>query len=387
MNNFTFHNPTKIIFGKDTHKAVGSEVAKHAKKILLHYGSGSIKKTGLYDEIVASLNEAGVEFIELGGVKPNPRVSLVREGIDLCRNENVEMILAVGGGSAIDSAKAIGIGVKADHDVWDFYTGKAQVKESLPVATVLTIAAAGSESSNGSVITNEEGWYKRSCGGDCMYPIFSILNPELTFTLPEEQTIAGIADIMAHIMERYFTQTKNTDLSDRMCEAALRTVIENAKIVIRNPEDYDARAEIMWGGTIAHNNLLGMGRSDDWASHGIEHELSAMYDIAHGDGLAIIFPAWMKYVYKENLGRFIQFAVRVWDVDFSYQDEESIALEGIARIKSFFRTLGLPVSLIEANITDEHIKEMAEKATEYGTIGNFKSLNQNDVEQIYKLAL
>lgn len=387
MINFEYQNTTKIIFGRDTEKQVGQEIKKYGKKVLLHYGSGSIKKSGLYERVTNALVEAGVTYVELGGVKPNPRVSLVREGIEMCKKENIDCILAVGGGSVIDSAKAIGIGVKAqDHDVWSFYTGEQEPMESLPVGVILTIAAAGSESSKGSVITNEEGWYKRSCNADCMYPEFAILNPELTYTLPEYQTVCGIADIMAHIMERYFTQVHHTECTDRLCEATMKTVIDNAKLVIRDPENYDARAEIMWAGTLAHNNLLGTGRIGDWASHAIEHELSGMYDIAHGAGLAIVLPAWMQYVYQYNVARFVQFAVRVWNVDMSYDDEEMIALEGISKMKEFFRDLGLPVSLIEENITTEYIEELAEKATEQGAIGNFVKLEKEDIEAILVLA-
>lgn len=386
MNNFIFENPTKIVFGKDTELQTGKLTAQYTNKVLLHYGGGSIKKSGLYDKVTASLKESGIDYTELGGVKPNPRLSLVREGIELCRKEKIDFILAVGGGSVIDSAKAIALGVPNSCDVWDFYTGKAEPETMLPVGVVLTIAAAGSESSNGSVITNEDGNYKRSYAGPLMFPKFAILNPQLTVTLPNNQLVNGIADIMAHIMERYFTQTEHTDLSDRLCEAALKSIILNGRKVLANPDNYDARAEVVWCGTIAHNNLLGMGRTEDWGSHQIEHELSGIYDIAHGAGLAIVFPAWMQYVYKANQNRFVQYAVRVWGVDDTMLDQEEIAKEGIRRTKQFFKELGLPVALSDLGIGTENIALMAKKAVENGPVGNFVPLKAEDVEKILYIA-
>ncbi|MFU0799174.1 MAG: iron-containing alcohol dehydrogenase [Xylanivirga thermophila] len=388
MDNFVFQSPTKIIFGRGAEKHVGEEVKLLGKKVLLHYGGGSIKKFGLYDRVVKSLNDAGVDFIELGGVKPNPRLSLVREGIDLCRKNNVDCILAVGGGSVIDSSKAIAIGTIYDGDVWDFYSGKSSVERSLPVGVVLTIPAAGSEASNSSVITNEDGWYKRGLNTDVIRAKFAIMNPELTFTLPPYQTICGAADIIAHVMERYFTNTKDVDFTDRLCEATLKTIIDNVPIVLKNPEDYGARAQIMWASTIAHNGLLNSGRVGDWASHGIEHELSAIYDVAHGAGLAVVFPAWMKYVYKHDVDRFVQFAVRVWNVDMDFEHPECTALEGIRRLEEFFSRIGLPVTLKELGVPDDRLEEMADKATnnDSKTMGNFVKLNREDVLNIYKLA-
>lgn len=388
MINFEYLNPTKIIFGKGNEKRVGNEVIQYGKRILLHYGGGSIKKSGLYDTVVKSLEEAGVYFIELSGVKPNPRLSLVKEGIKLCRDNDIDFILAVGGGSVIDSAKAIAVGVKYQGDVWDFYEGKAVPTETLPVGVILTIAAAGSECSKSSVITNENGWYKRGLNVELIRPRFAILNPELTFTLPPYQTACGIADIMAHIMERYFTQVDNVELTDRLCEATLKTVIGNAAKVIREPDNYDARAEIMWAGTNAHNDLLSTGRISDFGSHAIEHELSGIYDVAHGAGLAVVFPAWMKYVYKNNIDRFVQFAVRVWNVEQYFDDPERTALEGIQRLESFFKSIGLPVTLKELNIPDDRLEEMAEKCRKGsdGTTGNFVKLNKEDILNILKLA-
>jgi alcohol dehydrogenase YqhD (iron-dependent ADH family) len=321
-------------FGKETEAQVGLETKKHADKVLLHYGGGSIKQSGLYDIIIQSLKDAGVGYVELSGVQANPRLSLVYEGIKICREEYISFILAVGGGSVIDSAKAISVGVPYDGDVWDFYTGQAKVDKALPIGTVLTIPAAGSESSPSSVITNEDGWYKRGLSSEHIRPVFSILNPELTYTLPDYQTACGAADIMAHIMERYFTNVKSVELTDRLCEATLKTMINNVPKVLLNPLSYSARAEIMWAGTIAHNDLLGTGRAGDWASHDIEHELSAIYDIAHGAGLAIIFPAWMSYVYKQDISRFAQFAARVWDVEYNAFNPEETALKGIGSSRS-----------------------------------------------------
>lgn len=386
MENFMFQNPTKIIFGKGMHVSVGEETKKYGSKVLLHYGSGSIKKTGVYDEIIASLKNAGIDFIELGGVQPNPRLSLVRKGIEICKKEGIDFILAVGGGSVIDSSKAIGMGAASDDDVWDYYLRKKVATKTIPVGVVLTIAAAGSESSNSSVITNEEGWYKKGCNNEITYPKFAILNPELTYTLSEYQMVCGAADIFAHIMERYFTQVKHTELSDHLCEAAMKTLISSVQASVKHPKDYDARAELMWTGTIAHNNLIGMGRIGDWASHGIEHEISGIYDVAHGAGLAAVIPAWMTYVYKENITRFVQYAIRVWNVDTSLLDEEEVVIEGIRRTKEFFQSLGLPVSLLEMNVSTDHFRDMARKATERGPIGNFKKLYEEDVHAILMLA-
>ncbi|MFW5976548.1 MAG: iron-containing alcohol dehydrogenase [Bacillota bacterium] len=388
MENFVFQNATKIIFGKDKEKMVGKEIKKYADKILLHYGGGSIKKYGLYDKIIESLEKENIEIIELGGVQPNPRLSLVKEGIELCRKEDIDFILAAGGGSVIDSAKAIAAGVPYDGDVWDFYEGKAELQEALSLGVVLTIPAAGSEASVGSVITKEEGekTYKWAINYEILRPEFAILNPEITFTLPDYQTACGAADIMAHIMERYFTTTSNVDLTDKLCEATLRTVIKNVPVVLKDPEDYDARAEIMWSGTIAHNDLLGTGRSEEWSSHPIEHELSAIYDVAHGAGLAVIFPAWMKYVYQENIDRFAQFAVRVFGVEMDFENPEWTAREGIRRLEEFFKSIGLPVTLEGLDIGSENLEVMAEKCTMNGPIGNIKKLDKEDVLNIYKLA-
>lgn len=386
MENFTFRNATKIIFGKDAENYVGSETARYGSKVLLHYGGESIKKYGLYDQVLKSLKDANLEIIELGGVHPNPRLGLVKRGIDICRKDKVDFILAVGGGSAIDSAKAIAAGVPYNGDVWDFYTRKAVPEKIIPLGVVLTIPAAGSETSGASVITKEEGSYKRAFESEMLRPKFAILNPEISYTLPPYQTACGVSDIMAHVMERYFTRVQNVDLTDRLCEATLETVIGNTPLVLKKPNSYQARAEIMWAGTIAHNDLLGTGRIGDWASHGIEHELSGIYDIAHGAGLSIIFPAWMKYVYKQDVERFAQFAVRVWNVEPDFNDIEKVALAGIKRLEDFYKRIGLPITLKEANVPYDRLEEMAKKCTERGPVGNFVKLNKDDVLEILMLA-
>ena len=389
MNNFEFLNPTKIVFGKGTENQVGAEVKKIASSCLLHYGGGSVKKSGLYDRIVASLKKEGVRFVELGGVQPNPRVGLVREGIELCRKNKLEMILAVGGGSVIDSAKGIAVGVPYDGDVWDFFTGKLLPTTKLPVGSILTIPAAGSEASHSCVLTNEEGMLKRALNMELNRPQFAIMNPELTYSLPPYQTACGVADIMSHAIERYFTDVQNVDLTDRLCEGVIKAVIDNAPLCLANPNDYNARAEIMWASTIAHNNLLSTGRVADFGSHQIEHELSGINDVAHGAGLAIIMPAWMRYVIKRFPVRFVQFAVRVWDVDNKFNDPERTAREGIDRMEAYFASLGLPVRLKQIGINEGHFDEIVRKCYvgRGETVGNVIKLNKDDVRGILKLAL
>lgn len=388
MENFTFQNPTKIIFGKGREAEAGKEASVYGRRILLHYGGDSIKKSGLYDRVVSSLKASGMEIFELPGVKPNPRLSLVYEGIKLCHENNIDIIMAVGGGSTIDSSKAIAMGALYDGDVWDFFTGKAFPQKAMPICTILTIPAAGSEASTGCVITKEEGGYKRAVNSELIYPRFSILNPELAFTLPKYQIACGVSDIMAHLMERYFTNIRNVELTDRLIEADLKTIIHNSVEVLKNPENYEAWSEIMWGGTIAHNNLLNTGRIGDWGSHDIEHELSGIYDVAHGAGLSVVFPAWMKYVYKHDVERFVQFAQRVWNVDDSVYEPEMIALTGIARYEKFVKSLGLPTRLEELNIPNDRLMEMADKCTDSDriTVGNFIKLKKQDVYNILEIA-
>lgn len=388
MENFSFQNRTKIIFGKGTQKEVGEQCRLHARKVLLHYGGQSIKKSGLYGQVTASLEQAGVEYVELGAVQPNPRLSLVHKGISICRSEGVELILAVGGGSVIDSAKAIAMGVPYEGDVWDFYEGKAEPKEALPVATILTIPAAGSESSDSSVITNEEGWRKNGYTHEVMTPVFSILNPELAFTLPKYQVAAGATDIISHLMERYFTNAHPVELTDGLIEATLRTMIRNVPKVLAKNDDYDAWAEVMWSGCVAHNNLLDTGRIGDWASHGIEHELSALCDVAHGAGLAVVFPAWMRHVYKQDVQRFVRFAVEVWGLRNNYWNPEETALAGIQALQNFLISIGMPANLRELGIPLTMIDDMAAKATGNGKwrLGNFVKLDTGDVAAILKSA-
>ena len=392
MLNFDFLVSTRLVFGKGTQSKTGVLVKEYgAKKVLLHYGGGSIKKSGLYGEITASLEAAGIDYAELGGVVPNPRLSLVYKGIELVKKEGIDFILAVGGGSVIDSAKAIAVGALTERDVWDFYMGEAEVEKALPVATVLTIPAAGSETSVSSVITNEEKELKYSIDVQAILPVFSIMNPELFFTLPREQIGYGVADMMSHIFERYFTNTKSTDLMDTLSEATLRVIMKNALIVAKNPGDYDAWAQVGHCGSMGHTGILGLGREQEWSCHPIEHELSAIYDIAHGGGLAVLTPAWMEYVYRDNIPIFTQFAVNVMGVtDISYREPEAIILEGIRRLRVFFRTIGLPGTLSELGVGDEKFELMAKKATgaqfgEESPVGKIKPLYWQDVFNIYNL--
>lgn len=388
MKNFQFLSPTEIIFGKNAEKKVGEKTKEFGSKILLHYGGGSIKKYGLYKKVVNSLKDARVNFIELGGVQANPRLNLVNKGIEVCREKNIDFILAVGGGSVIDSAKAISLGIPYKGDVWDFYIGNAEPEENIPVGVVLTLPAAGSEASKSTVITNEDGYLKRGFNHNINRPVFAIMNPEITYTLPEFQTACGVVDMMAHIMERYFTNTTHVDLTDGLCESTLKTIMKNALIVIDNPKDYNARAEIMWAGTLAHNDLLGTGRVEDWASHAIEHELSGIYDVAHGAGLAVVFPAWMKFVYKNNIDRFVQFTTNVFNVDYDYNKPERTALEGIWRLKEFFKRIGMPTNLKELKIPDNRLEEMAAKCKKPNNskLGNFIKLSEKDILEILKIA-
>jgi alcohol dehydrogenase YqhD (iron-dependent ADH family) len=391
MLNFDFYSPARLVFGRGEETRIGELLKPHARKVLLHYGGGSIVRSGLYDRVVQSLNGAGIDFVELGGVKPNPRLSLVYEGIALCRKENVDLILAVGGGSAIDSAKAIAMGVYYDGDVWDIYEEGREIERALPVATVLTIPAAGSEASGDTVITNEEKQLKYGYGSPRLRPLLSVMNPELFFTLPKNQIANGAADMMSHVFERYFTNTTHTDLTDGLCEATLKTIIKNAPLVLSDPINYDAWSEVGFSGTVAHNGLVGMGRQQDWACHMMEHELSAIYDVAHGVGLAVLTPAWMTYVYRDNVPMFTQFAVSVMGVEGSFRDPESLILEGIDRLRQFFRRMGLPATLKELGIGPEKLELMAKKATgaafgEEHSIGGLKKLSWQDVLEIYKLA-
>ena len=387
MKNFEFQNPTRILFGRGTEEKAGEQVAKYSKNILLHYGGGSIKSSGLYDRVIDSLKKAGVTWVELGGVKPNPRLSLVQEGIKLCKEHKLGLILAIGGGSVIDSAKAIAMGSVIEGDVWDFFLGKGAPIDALPIGTVLTIPAAGSEASTGTVITNENGWFKRSVNSELLYPRFSILNPELAFTVPKFQVACGVTDIMAHLMERYFTNVSHVEFTDRLLEATMKSLISQAPLVMKNPQDYDAWSELMWIGTIAHNNFLDTGRVGDWASHDIEHEISGIYDVTHGAGLAVVFPAWMKYVLMHDLNRFVQWSVRVWNVEMDVFNPEAVARAGIERMEKFFQSLGIGTQLSDLGIRDNRIDEMTDKCTngDTHTVGNFVKLNREAIQQIFML--
>lgn len=390
MLNFEYLLPTRVIFGKGTHHRTG-EILKRsgASRILLHYGGGSVRRYGAYDAVSASIREAGVGIVELGGVRPNPRLSLVYEGIRLCRSENVDFILALGGGSVIDSAKAIAMGVAhPERDVWDFFTGVAEPRRTMPVGSVLTIPAAGSETSVGCVLTREEDRLKRGCSSEAIRPVFTVMNPELTITLPAYQTACGVVDIMAHVMERYFTPTDHVDTTDRLCEAVLLSMIRNAPLALRDPGDYDCRAEIMWCGSVAHSNFLGVGRVHDWATHQMEHEISAIYDIAHGAGLSILYPAWMRYVYRTNIDRFAQFAVRVWGVPGT-GDREAIACMGIDRTEAFFSSIGMPTRLSHAGIDASGIEQMARNTVcnNGNRTGFFMPLTLADKMAIFRMAI
>ncbi|MCR5123106.1 MAG: iron-containing alcohol dehydrogenase [Ruminococcus sp.] len=387
MENFNFYSPTEFVFGKGRAAEAGLLVKKYGgSKVLIHYGGGSAVKSGLVGTVKKSLDDAGVKYCELGGVKPNPRDTLVYKGIDLCRAEGVDFILAVGGGSVIDSSKAIAIGVPYDGDFWDMYSGK-RVEKALPVATVLTIAAAGSEGSGDSVITKEDGMLKRGAGSDLLRPRFSIMDPSLTQTLPAYQTACGATDIMAHVFERYFTNTKEVEITDRLCEAVLMTMVKETPRVIADPNNYEARANIMWAGTVAHTNLCGVGREQDWNSHGLEHELSGLYDVAHGAGLAVIMPAWMEYVHGHNVMRFCQMAARVFGCQMNFEDPEATALEGIRRFRTFLRSIGMPINFDELGAKEEDIPALVEKfGIGDGKTGGFVKLNKNDITEIYRIA-
>ncbi|MCR4719218.1 MAG: iron-containing alcohol dehydrogenase [Firmicutes bacterium] len=388
MFEFKYYTPTKVIFGKNTETKVADLIKEFGgKKVLIHYGKGSVIRSGLMQKVTDTLDAAGISYISLGGAVPNPRLSLVYEGIDLCKKEGVDFILALGGGSAIDSAKAIGYGVANEGDVWDFYVGKRKPKGCLPIGVILTIAATGSEMSDSSVITNEEGLFKRGCNSDYCRPKFAIMNPELTMTLPDYQTACGCADIMMHTMERYFTQGGNMEITDALAEGLLKTVIKNAKILVKEPKNYDARAEIMWAGSLAHNGLTGCGSDGgDWSPHKLEHEIGGMFDIAHGAGLAAVWGSWARYVYKDCLMRFKRFAVNVMEVENSGSDEE-IALKGIEAMEAFYREINMPTNLRElgVNATDEQLSEIAHKCAigVSGETGSAKRLKEKDMLAIY----
>ncbi|MEK4963159.1 iron-containing alcohol dehydrogenase [Bacillus coagulans] len=385
MNPFTFYNPTELIFGKGQLEKLNEKIDQLGKRILLVYGGGSIKRSGLYDKLQAIFEKKACHVRELAGVEPNPRLSTVKKGISLIRENELDWILAVGGGSVIDCSKAIAGGALYDGDVWDFYERKAKVEKALPLGTVLTLAATGSEMNKGSVITNWETQQKH--GASMTFPVFSILDPENTFTVPRNQTVYGISDTLSHVFEQYFSHTTEIPLQTGFAETIMKTVIENARKVLQNLEDYDARANLMLSSTFALNGLLAAGVETDWATHSIEHAVSAVYDIPHGGGLAIIFPNWMKYVYKENIPRFKRFAVEVWGVDPEGKTDEETALAGIDAVRAFFNEIGAPSRLADYNIGDDKLGVVAEKALPFGPIGNFQKLGKEDVREILRMSL
>lgn len=390
MNNFTFYSPTEFVFGKGTEMQTGELVRKYgASKVLIVYGGGSVVRSGLLERVKQTLAQTGIPCIELGGVQPNPIDTKVYEGIDLCRHEGVDFVLAVGGGSVIDTAKAIAAGVPYEGDFWDFYIQKATVSSALKVAVVLTIPAAGSEGSGNSVITKVSTLQKMSLRApELLRPRFSIMNPELTFTLPPYQTAAGIVDMMAHIMERYFTNTADTEIADRLCEGTLKAIITEAPRVMADPKDYGARANIMWSGMIAHNGTCGVGNEEDWASHFMEHEISALYDVTHGAGLAVIFPAWLTWMASHHVEKVAQYAARVWDVPVS-EDLKAMALEGVARLKSFFTSIGMPVNFAQLGVEHPDIELLVEHlhANKGEQVGCYVRLGRKETREIYELAL
>ena len=391
MNNFTFYSPTYFVFGRDTESQAGKYVKRFGgSRVLIHYGGGSAVRSGLLDWVKASLDAEGLSYAELGGAKPNPRSGLVYEGIELCRAQNIDFVLAVGGGSAIDSAKAIAAGAIYDGDFWDFYQGKP-IEKALPIGTVLTISAAGSEGSPNSVITREDGMLKRGAAGDALRPAFAIMNPDLQKTLPVYQTACGLTDIMAHLYERYMTNTKDVTVTDRMIESLMLTLIEEGPKIVADAGNYEARANVLWAGMMAHNNSCGVGRTQDWASHAIEHELSAVYDCAHGAGLAVVLPAVLTYNMNHDVTRFAQLAVRVWGCPMDFYHPENTAKAGIEALRRFLVSIGMPKNFAELGARESDIEKMAHTAVYgnngSGTVGGFVKLGQQDVENIYRLML
>ncbi len=392
MFDFKYYTPTKVLFGKNTEDKVAELIQEFGgKKVLIHYGGGSVIRSGLLQRVTDQLDKAGIKYVKLGGAVPNPHLSLVYDGIELCKKEGVDFLLAVGGGSVIDSVKAIGYGLKNEGDVWDFYDYKRTAKASMPIGVILTLAATGSEMSDSSVITKEEGLVKRGYSSDFGRPRFAILNPELTMTLPDYQTACGCTDIMMHTMERYFTNGGNMEITDTMAEALLRTVKKNALILVKDPKNYDARAEVMWAGSLSHNGLTGCGNDGgDWMTHKLEHELGGLYDVAHGAGLAAIWGSWARYVYKDCLPRFKRYAINVMGLPANAGSDEEIALKGIEAMEDFYREINMPTNLKElgVNATDEDLALMAHKCAVgvNGEKGSAKLLHEEDMLAIYKMS-
>jgi len=392
MQDFTYYTPTEVLFGRTAEEHIGELVRKYGgRKVLVHYGGGSVVRSGLLDKVCGQLEAQGIEYILLGGVVPNPRLALVREGIDLCRRNQVDMLLAVGGGSAMDSAKAIAYGVPYEGDVWDFFCGRAKAADAFPVGVVVTNPATGSEMSDSCVITNEADKDKRGYSSPFGRCRFAVSNPERTFTLPSFQTSAGIADIMMHTMERYFSNDMDMLLTESIAEALLRTLKASAYKVLANPTDYQARAQIMWGGSLAHNGLTECGMERDWACHKMEHELSGMFDVTHGAGLTALWPTWARYVYKTNVERFVRFAVGVMGIPADPTDPQAVALKGIAAMEQFYRDINMPVTtteLLGRPLTDSEIDELARRCSHGGaiTVGHLRVLTRDDIKAIYRLS-
>ncbi|MBM7648477.1 alcohol dehydrogenase YqhD (iron-dependent ADH family) [Bacillus ectoiniformans] len=387
MNTFVYYNPVKWIFGKDTLESLKGELSSYGKKVLLVYGGGSVKKSGLYDQVFDQLNQAGAEVFELAGVEPNPRLSTVKRGVEICKQEEINFILAVGGGSVIDCTKAVAAGAKYDGDVWDLITKKAPVESALPFGTVLTLAATGSEMNSGSVITNWETQEKLGWGSPLVFPKFSICDPSYTTTVPRDHTVYGMVDMMTHILEQYFHNTDQTPLQDRMCESTLLTVMETAPKLLEDLESYEHRETIMYAGTIALNGMLQMGYRGDWASHNIEHAVSAVYDIPHAGGLAILYPNWMKHNIDVNPKRFKQLAVRVFGIEAEGKSDKEVGLEGIEALRKFWSSLGAPERLADYQIDDSRLSDIADKTLFNGEFGNFNKLNKEDVMSILTASL
>lgn len=392
MNSFEFYSPTKVIFGRDAEQRVGEELKSlGADRVLIVFGGGSVKKSGLLARVEKQLEQSGIYFAELGGVCPNPRLGLVREGIELCRRDRINLLLAIGGGSTIDTAKAISIGVPYEGDVWDFYSRKAVPQKALPTANILTIAAAGSETSMSSVITKEEGLEKRGCKSDLIRPRVTFMNPELLYTLSPYQTACGITDIMMHTFERYFTTSGENEMTDRIAEALLKTVMQYGLECMKDPFNYEARSEVMWAGSLSHNQLTGLGRSQDWATHQLEHELGGMFDVAHGAGLAAVWGSWARYVYKNDVMRFARYGVNVLGLNMDYDHPAQTALRAIEATEEYFVKIGMPISLPQLmgrELTEEEIKELSVKCTFYGerTIGGMMTLGEAEISDIYHMA-
>lgn len=387
MNPFTFHNPTRLYFGKGQLAKLKNELPEPGTAVLLVYGGGSIKRSGLYDQVMTLLQECGTVVHELSGVEPNPRVSTVRKGVDICRSASIELILAVGGGSVIDCTKAIAAGAKYDGDPWEFITHKGRVTAALPFGTVLTLAATGSEMNEGSVITNWDTQEKYGWGSSLVFPRFSILDPEFTYTVPRDQTVYGMVDIMSHVFENYFNHTGNSPVQDGFCETLLRTVIATAPKLLADLHNYEHRETILYSGTMALNGMTSMGTGGDWATHNIEHAVSAVYDIPHGGGLAILFPHWMEHVLDAGVGRFKQLAVQVFGIDPAGKTDRDVALAGIQAVRDFWNSIGAPSRLADYDIDDSKLELMVDKAMVYGPFGNFKRLERADVKEIYRKSL